>query len=125
MQGQQIQMQGLNGVLNAQTSAYNNSQSGDTMGGLMGGVAGLATAGAKLAPLFSDIRLKENIVAVGESPAGYKLYEFNYIDHPDERFRGVMAQDILAVKPEAVIETSDGILAVRYDMLDVDMEKVN
>lgn len=124
MQGQQIQMQGLNGVLNAQTSAYNNSQSGDTMGGLMGGLAGLGGVAAK-AGWISDIRLKENIVPVGESPAGYKLYEFNYIDHPDERFRGVMAQDILAVKPEAVIETADGILAVRYDMLDVNMEKVN
>jgi len=49
MQGQQIGMQGLTGVLNAQTSYANaNANSGDTFGSLLGGVGGAAAGLAKL-----------------------------------------------------------------------------
>ncbi|UNF41115.1 tail fiber domain-containing protein [Bartonella krasnovii] len=49
---------------------------------------------------LSDIRAKENIREVGQRN-GYTLYEYNYKGYP-ERYRGVMAQDVLKLKPEAV-----------------------
>lgn len=49
MQGQQIAMQGLNGILGAQTSYANaNSGGGDTFGSLLGGIGGAAAGLAKL-----------------------------------------------------------------------------
>lgn len=68
----------------------------------------------------SDIRLKENIVPVGEDK-GYPIYEWNYIGAPD-RFRGVMAQDVLEITPEAVVMEDDGFYAVYYDRIGLTME---
>ena len=43
---------------------------------------------------LGDIRLKENIVKVGNSPSGINIYEWNYKSAPDSRYRGVMAHEI-------------------------------
>lgn len=76
----------------------------------------------------SDIRLKENIVKVGNSPSGLNLYEWNYIGYT-QRYRGVMAQEIMDVKPEAVFTFNrgewKGYFGVNYSQLDVNMEEVN
>lgn len=64
----------------------------------------------------SDIRLKQNIVATGETHAGIPVFEYSYIWGP-ERFKGVMAQDVLMVKPEAVTVHSSGYMVVNYGML--------
>lgn len=49
MQGQQIAMQGLNGILGAQTSYANaNAGGGDTFGSLLGGIGGAAAGLAKI-----------------------------------------------------------------------------
>jgi len=92
----------------------------DTAGQMFGALQmGLGIAG-----LFSDIRLKENIVEVGKSDEGYKIYEWNYISQKDTRFRGVIAQDVVKINPMAV-----GIrgrhLTVDYRKLDVEMEVVS
>lgn len=71
---------------------------------------------------FSDIRLKENIEHVGEQN-GYPIYEFNYINIPEKRYSGVMAQDVEKVMPEAVVE-SEGMKMVNYDMIGVEMREV-
>ena len=73
----------------------------------------------------SDIRLKENIVKVGNSPSGINIYEWNYKSAPDSRYRGVMAQEILERHPEAVALQPDGYLSVYYGKIDVNMERVN
>lgn len=73
--------------------------------------------------MASDRRLKENIIAVGEYPNGLTKYEFNYIGD-DVRYRGVMAQDVLEVAPEAVIELNTGMYAVDYQKLGIEMERV-
>jgi hypothetical protein len=73
---------------------------------------------------FSDIRMKENIVKVGELPNGLNLYEFEYkpefIDNvlagPGRQI-GVMAQEVEKVMPEAVFTMSNGYKAVDYDQL--------
>ena len=78
--------------------------------------------GLSIAGLFSDIKLKENIKQVGESPSGHKVYEFNYIGNKT-RYRGAMAQDVVKINPMAV-GIRDNYLTVDYSKIDVDMEVV-
>jgi hypothetical protein len=61
----------------------------------------------------SDRRLKRNIVRVGTHPLGIGLYEFSYIGSM-VRHTGVMAQDVLTVRPDAVITGADGFYRVDY-----------
>jgi len=83
---------------------------------------GIVNDAAKILGLFrSDIRIKENIVQIGEQN-GYPLYEFNYIGD-DVRYSGVMAQDVEKITPEAVVEIN-GIKAVNYGMIGVEMKRV-
>ena len=84
-----------------------------------GGLSTLAETGS-----WSDIELKENIKEVGTSPKGFTLYEFNYIHEPNQRYRGVMAQDLLKQLPQAVSEGDNGYLQVDYNMTDVVFQKV-
>jgi hypothetical protein len=79
--------------------------------------------GTKILPFFlpSDIRLKTDIIHLGEYN-GHKWYEFAYIGKPEQRFRGVMAQDVLETHPEAVITADNGFYAVNYDALGLQME---
>ena len=72
----------------------------------------------------SDIRLKENIVKVGNSPSGINIYEWNYKSAPNSRYRGVMAHEILEEHPEAVALEPDGYMSVFYGKIDVNMERV-
>ena len=78
-------------------------------------VAGIYTA-------FSDRRLKENIKKIGESISGLGIYTFNYIGKAT-KYIGTMADEVLKVKPEAVV-ISDGFMAVNYNLIDVYFEEV-
>lgn len=72
---------------------------------------------------YSDIRLKTNIRLVGQSPSGYNLYTWNYIDskYGVGTFKGVIAQDL----PEhARIRDEKGYFVVDYSKLDVELEKI-
>jgi hypothetical protein len=118
-QGQQMNLQGLSSVLNAQTQTYINTQDSflSDLGGLMGGAASLMTA-------FSDRRLKENIKEVGvDQRTSLTLYEFNYKDRPGTRYIGVMADEVELMYPEAVTEV-DGYQAVNYDLLGIEFKEV-
>tara|TARA_B110000902_G_scaffold132878_1_gene154236 strand:+ start:3020 stop:4045 length:1026 start_codon:yes stop_codon:yes gene_type:complete len=119
--GQNMQIQGLGTVLNNQTQTYVNSQDsllGD-IGGLMGGAASMYTA------FGSDRKIKENIVEVGvDQRTALTLYEFNYIGGDGRRFRGVMADEVELVYPEAVVDTDQGHKAVRYDLLNIAFQEV-
>lgn len=66
--------------------------------------------------LFSDRRLKADIVKVGMLTTGIPLYRYRYI-WGEEVFVGVMAQDVLAVRPDAVVMGSHGYYAVNYAAL--------
>lgn len=90
----------------AGTQGYTQNTSGSKMG-------------IDLSGLLSDSRAKENIVFVG-TENGHKMYEFNYKGEP-ERYRGVMAQDVIDYAPEAVSVREDGYLQVNYEMLGVSM----
>ena len=82
-----------------------------------------APEGQQFGPMASDIRLKENIIKVGNSPSGINIYEWNYKGNT-QRYRGVMAQEILERHPEAVALQPDGYLSVYYGKIDVNMERV-
>ena len=82
-----------------------------------------APSGQNAGPMASDVRLKENIIKVGNSPSGINIYEWNYIGK-QQRYRGVMAQEILERHPEAVALQPDGYMSVYYGKIDVNMEMV-
>ena len=71
----------------------------------------------------SDVRLKDNIKKIGQSIDGYNIYKFRYLDSTKE-FIGVMAQEVQAKKPEAVVELNNGFYGVDYSQLDVDFKEV-
>lgn len=84
----------------------------------------LLGAGAQLgsAYLFSDRDMKENIELVGKQN-GYNIYEFDYKDGSG-RFRGVMADEVMEVEPDAVTKSPSGHLMVDYGKIGLMMEKV-
>ena len=82
-----------------------------------------APSGQNAGPMASDVRLKENIIKVGNSPSGINIYEWNYKGNT-QRYRGVMAQEILERHPEAVALQPDGYMSVYYGKIDVNMEMV-
>jgi hypothetical protein len=112
-------------AFSAQTQADAQRQSafGSTLGALAGAGAymyGGPAAGAAVSR--SDIRTKQNIIAVGKLPNGLTVYEFEYKpEFKDEaghgRYRGVMAHEVEQIIPEAVITTADGYKAVNYSMV--------
>ena len=94
-------------VLIAEITAFGTASNGD------------ASNGRRNVP-GSDVRLKRDIREVGASPNGLTLYSFRY-NWSEEMFVGVMAQEVLELRPEAVITREDGFYAVDYDMLGLKM----
>lgn len=66
--------------------------------------AGLGAAGAA----FSDRRLKTKITKVGEFADGLGIYEFAYRSNPKQMFKGVMADEVKALRPQAYVENYRG-----------------
>lgn len=113
-----------NQLYSQQMAGYNAGQAANAsmMGGLfgLGGAALMAPTGtfAGLAAL-SDIRAKENIKQVGQLDNGLNVYEYTYkpeFDIPGIHV-GVMAQEVVKVKPEAIVMRDDGYMAVNYAMI--------
>ena len=99
-----------------QTAAYNAKMG---MYGALAGAAGTALGGplggAAAKAFTSDRRLKSNIVRVGTHPLGIGIYEYDIFDR---RERGVMADEVEQVKPEAVTtHPTEGYKMVYYGML--------
>jgi hypothetical protein len=67
-------------------------------------------------PTVSDIRLKRDIVEVGQLPDGLHLYRYRYL-WSDAVYVGVMAQEVLTIAPDAVVRGDDGYLRVDYGRL--------
>jgi hypothetical protein len=77
-----------------------------------GSIFGLAgTIGG--AAVMSDRRVKENVKRIGKLANGLATYAFNYIGDTVRRF-GVMAQEVVGVRPDAVVITPNGYMAVDY-----------
>lgn len=93
----------------------------------MSTLGGLGIAGAGIYGAMSDIRTKNNIKPVGRLKNGLTQYEFNYkpeFGDPSIRYRGVMAQEVEQIRPEAVGVLPNGYKYVNYDMIGTRMEAV-
>lgn len=64
----------------------------------------------------SDIRLKHDIVLLGYLNDGLGLYRFSY-NGSSKPYVGVMAQQVMQVRPAAVTRDRNGYLRVNYDKL--------
>lgn len=72
----------------------------------------------------SDARAKINIVPVTVENS-YPVYEFSYRGHAGERWRGVMAQDVIERDPLAIsIDRTDGLFMVDYARLGIEPRRV-
>jgi hypothetical protein len=93
------------------------------------GAAGTAALGfSQLLPLLaaSDPSIKENVQLVGvDDRTKLNLYEFNYIGQPDTRYRGVMADEVRRVRPDAVLINKDGHMMVNYTALGIPFVKLS
>ena len=72
---------------------------------------------------WSDIRLKTNIVKV-DNKHGINIYEYNYL-WSNNKYRGVMAQEILNEYPNAVEKDTSGFYCVDYNQLPIKFERIN
>lgn len=72
---------------------------------------------------LSDIRLKHNIERVGTADNGLPLYRWQYF-WSSKTYEGVMAQDVLAAFPEAVVRRWHGFFAVNYSKLGLRMVEI-
>ena len=86
------------GAVNAQNAASANTMSG--LGSL-----------ASTAFMFSDRRLKSGIKRVGTHAIGVGIYEYTMMGMPQ---RGVIAQEVQAVRPDLVKRHASGYLMVNY-----------
>ena len=89
-----------------------------SMGSGMGAGGGMSSGGG----LASDKRLKHNYHIVGKSPSGLNIYEFSYLGS-NERYQGVMANEIKEKYPSAVID-NNGFDYVDYSKIDVQFKEL-
>jgi hypothetical protein len=69
----------------------------------------------------SDIALKHDVVLLGHLDNGLGFYRFSY-NGSNKAYVGVMAQEVQAIMPEAVMRGRDGYLRVFYDRLGLTFE---
>lgn len=120
------QFQGYSGVSVAPAPIFQGGQAQDASAMQRYGIAanqaasnasglfGLAGQIGSAALLASDRRLKSNIVRIGTHPLGVGIYEYDIFG---QRQRGVMAQELEKVLPEAVVEHPAGFKMVNYALL--------
>lgn len=107
-------------TINGVTSAIQGQFGGGSMGG--GGQGSFNMLAAANGLPWSDARLKRNIERVGEKE-GFPIYEFSYMWSPRKRYRGVIAQDVARLQPEAVV-FAGGFMTVNYAAIGLEMEEV-
>jgi hypothetical protein len=91
---------------------------GGFRGGGGGGGGGGGRGGGGGGGRRSDLWLKHDVVLLGRLENGLGYYRFSYTGS-DKAYVGVIAQEVEAVKPDAVTRGSDGYLRVHYDRLGI------
>ncbi len=71
----------------------------------------------------SDVRLKEDLKPVGTTVHGLPLYTFRYRGQQGI-YEGVMAQDVIGVRPDAVLTGPDGFYRVDYAKLGIECRRI-
>lgn len=74
-------------------------------------------------PVPSDLRLKEDVTPLGSTVNGLPLYTFRYRGQ-QALYQGVMAQDVLEVRPDAVVVDADGFYRVDYAKLGIEFRRI-
>lgn len=118
------QLSGLSGLgLQAGGTVANTGQKSTSVGGspsmfdqISGAIGKTASLVGNLAPIFSDRRLKADIVKEGEFPDGLGVYSFRYSGEA-ERHRGVMADEVEKIRPWARGPDKAGYATVDYGAL--------
>jgi len=87
-------------------------------GGARGGGGGARGGGGRGR---SDIALKHDVVLLGHLDNGLGFYRFAY-NGSQKAYVGVIAQEVQAVMPQAVVRERDGYLSVYYDRIGVRFE---
>lgn len=71
---------------------------------------------------LSDERLKSDITRIGDLGDGLGIYRFKYAGSV-ERYIGLLAQEVIATMPTAVIKRQDGYLCVDYGVVNAELAK--
>lgn len=99
-----------------QTAALNNQNYAAQVGANNAAMGGMFGLGSSLLGLFSDRRLKENAVKVGQLDNGLSVYAFQYKTGGPFQL-GLMADEVEEVHPEAVRTVGPyDFKIVRYDI---------
>lgn len=109
LSGQGLQAGGLltnAGQYNKSEGTGGSPSTAGAIGSLVGGIAGI----------FSDRRLKRDIVLLDRADDGLGLYAFRMIDDPERRI-GVMADEVAAIRPWALGAEVGGFKTVHYGAL--------
>lgn len=109
----------LAGIAAQGAAGVQTGQAISAVGGLIGKFGSSSTP--------SDKRLKKSIQYVGISPRGIPVAQFEYIEGiglPEGLHQGVIAQDLLPIRPDAVEYHSDGYMTVDYSKIDVPHKKL-
>lgn len=108
----------LSGGSQGGTNALSNVLSS---GADLSGVASSGSLGNYISAL-SDPRAKENVELIGYLPSGLGIYDFDY--KPEfkakagyGRYRGVMADEVEQIIPEAIVIDEDGYKMVNYGLI--------
>lgn len=96
---------------------------GSSLAGAMGGASGTLGTIASMMSMFSDERLKTHIEYVGKEN-GHNVYEFEYKTGSGQRYRGVLAQEVLKKNPEAIEYDRSGYMKVNYGLIGVDFREI-
>ncbi|MGY8709606.1 caspase family protein [Bradyrhizobium sp. 18BD] len=103
----------------AASSAASRSASSAASSAASRAASQAASNAASRVTIPSDVRLKEDIAALGQTAGGLNLYRYRY--KGDATFYvGVMAQEVAQQVPAAVSSGVDGFLRVDYGLLDLD-----
>jgi len=84
---------------------------------------GIGDAISGVGKIFSDKRLKENIIKIKYSDSGIPIYHFNYIGEK-QTWSGTIAQDLLELGKEKAVGSENGYYTVNYNLIDINMKKV-
>lgn len=124
--GQQVNMPSMPGFNSASRSEGNQALTAAQMTGQANldsynaqqqGLQGLLSGGMNTAMMFSDRRLKTDIVRVGTGFRDLPIYQFKYVfDSSGRVHMGYMADEVEKICPEAVLVTEDGYKMVNYEL---------
>jgi hypothetical protein len=87
-------------------------------GGFRGGGGGRGGGGRGGGGRRSDITLKHDVILLGHLSNGLGFYRFSYVGN-DRAYVGVIAQEVQATLPKAVVRDKEGYLRVLYERLGI------